>query len=109
MLERQAVQKLHGDERLPVLLADLINGADVGMVQRRCSLRLALKAGQRMRVSGNVIREKLEGDEAMQPRVFSFVVHAHPATTEIFDDAIVRDSLADHLRKNLTSAKRASQ
>jgi hypothetical protein len=32
MLQRHALKKLHGDERLLVLIVDLIDGADVGMV-----------------------------------------------------------------------------
>ena len=49
-----AVQKLHGDERLPVLLADVVNRADVGVVQCGRGLGFALKAGERLRVSGNL-------------------------------------------------------
>jgi len=32
VLQGGAIQKLHGDERLPVLLADVVDGADVRMV-----------------------------------------------------------------------------
>ena len=96
MLQRRAVQKLHGDERLAVLLANVINRADVGVVQCGCSLRLALKTGERLRVTGHFLRQELERDEAMQPRVLSFIDHTHAATTELLDDAVVRDGLADH-------------
>ncbi len=33
MLQRHAVQKFHDDERLTFVLADLVDRADVGMVQ----------------------------------------------------------------------------
>src|SRR5207248_11334574 len=36
MLQSRAIEKLHRDESLPVLLVNFINGADIGMVQRRC-------------------------------------------------------------------------
>jgi len=39
----RAFEQLHGDEHQTVLLADLINGADVRVVQRRQRPRLALK------------------------------------------------------------------
>ena len=52
MLQRHAIEKFHGDERLPVLLANVVNRADVGMIQRRCSLRFALKAGESLRDRG---------------------------------------------------------
>jgi hypothetical protein len=32
----------------------------------------------------------------MQFYVFSFVNHAHPAATEFFDNAVVRDGSTDH-------------
>jgi hypothetical protein len=34
MLQCHAVQKLHGDERLAVLVVNFVDGADVGMIQR---------------------------------------------------------------------------
>ncbi len=46
MFQRDAIQKFHGDEGLGVLLADVINGADVGMIQSGSGLRFALKKGQ---------------------------------------------------------------
>jgi len=38
-------RKFHGNERLSILHADVVNGADVGMVQGGSGLRLALKSG----------------------------------------------------------------
>jgi hypothetical protein len=40
--------------------------------------------------------KQLEGDETMHSRVFGFVDHAHPDATELLDDTVVRDCLADH-------------
>ena len=59
-------------------------------------LSFALKAGECVRVSGNFMRQELEGDEAVQPRVLSLIDHAHPATAELLDDEVMRDGLADH-------------
>jgi len=39
MLQRQPVQVLHRNEGLAFVFADFVYGADVGMVQCRCSLR----------------------------------------------------------------------
>ncbi len=46
------------------VVADVMNRADVGMVQGRSSPRLKAKALQRLRIVGDVIRQKLKGDEA---------------------------------------------
>ncbi len=51
VLQGHAIEILHGDKRLAVLLANVVNRADVGMVQRRSRLRLALKASERLRHS----------------------------------------------------------
>jgi hypothetical protein len=62
-------------------------------------MRLGLRAEsgrERLSIPGNFIGQKLEGDEAMQSRVLGFVYHTHAATTELLDDAIVRNGLADH-------------
>ena len=44
MLERDTVEKLHRNEGLTVLLIDLVDSANAGMVKRRRCLRLALEA-----------------------------------------------------------------
>ena len=47
--QRHAIQKLHGDEGSSFVLADLVNRADVGMIQRRRRPRFAPEALQRQR------------------------------------------------------------
>jgi len=37
-------QKFHGQKHFVVLLPDVVNGADVWVIQRGCGLRLTLKA-----------------------------------------------------------------
>ena len=96
MLQRRAIQKLHGDEGLAVLFANVVDGADVGMVQCRSGLRLPPKPLQCLMVAGHVFREKLEGHEAVEAGVLGFVNHTHAPAAELLDDAIVRDGLADH-------------
>ena len=46
VLQRFAVEKLHRDERLPALLTDFVDGANVGMVEGGCGLCLAGEAAQ---------------------------------------------------------------
>ena len=99
MLERHTVQELHRDEGLPVLLANVVNGADVGMIQSRGRLGFALKARQSLRILGDIVGKELQRDEAMQPRVFRLIDHAHAAAVEPFDNTVVRDSLVDHARR----------
>ena len=97
VLQGQPVQKFHGDERLPILLRDFIDGADVGMVESRGRLRLTLETDQRLGISGQSIGQKLQRHESVQGYVLSFVDHTH-AAAQLLDDAVVRDGSPDHSR-----------
>src|SRR5580692_2221664 len=97
-LQRHAVKKFHGDEGFSVLLANIMNRANVGMVQRGRRLSFALKSGESQRVAGDVFGQELQGDKTMQPNILRFVDHAHAAAAESLNDAVVRDGLAEHER-----------
>src|SRR6266571_97296 len=96
VLQCHAVQKLHGNESLTIFLTDVVNRANILMIQSRRRLRLALEAGECLRVSGNLLRQKLESDETMEPSVLSLIDNTHSAATQLIDDAVVRDGLAMH-------------
>ena len=81
----------------PACWSDFVDGADIGMIQRRGGLRFSLKAGQCLRVFGHVVGQKLQRDESVQSYVFGLVHHTHAAAAELFDNAVMRDGLADHL------------
>ncbi len=51
VLERRAIEKFHGNERLLVVFADLVNRADIWMVQRGSGTRLPAKALQSLRIA----------------------------------------------------------
>ena len=96
VLQRRALQIFHHDERTSIVLADFVDGADVGMIQRGSRARFAAEAFERLRILGHFIGQKLQSDETAQPGVFGLVNYAHAAAAEFFNDAIVRDVLADH-------------
>jgi hypothetical protein len=48
---------------------------------------------------GDVFGEELEGYEAAEFRILSFINYAHAAATQPFDDAVMRDGLANHVRR----------
>jgi hypothetical protein len=105
VLEGEAVQKLHGDEGLRLVFLDqvlinLVNGANVGMVQGRGGLGLALETGQGLGIFGHFVRKEFQGYEAVQLDVFRFVHDAHAAATEFFNHSVVRGGLPDHWRKS---------
>jgi len=46
---------------------------------------------------GDLLRQEFQGHEVVQPRVFRFVHHTHPATAQLLYDPVMRDGLADQL------------
>jgi hypothetical protein len=99
VLEGQAVEILHGDEGLAVFLTNVVDGTDVGMVEGRRRFGFAAKALERLAILSNVFRKEFEGDEAIEAGVFGLIDDAHAATTQLFNNAVVGNSLADHGRK----------
>ena len=95
MLQRHAIQILHNDVRFAVFFIDIVDGADVWMVQGRSRLRLPLKTFQGLTISSKVFGQKFQRYKPVQLGVFRFVNHTHAATTEFFDDAVVREGPAD--------------
>ena len=95
MLEVLPLQQFHGDENLPVLVLNFVDGAYVWVVQCRGRLRLTLEASQSLSIFRNIFGQKLQGNEAVELGVLSFVDNTHPAAAKLFDDAVVRDGLAD--------------
>ena len=93
LLECRAVEILHDDARAAVLLADVMNGADVRMVQRGRGTRLLLEPAEGVRIPRDGLGQELERDEPVQADVFGLVHHAHSAATHLFDDAVVGNRL----------------
>jgi hypothetical protein len=96
MLQRDAFHELHGDKHLAVLLANLVDRADVGMIQRRGCARLSPKTFHCLWDLGQILRKKLKRDKPAKGRVFGLVDNTHPAAAQLFNDAVARDGLADH-------------
>jgi hypothetical protein len=59
-------------------------------------LRFALKTHKRLRIVCNVLRQKLQRNKAVQSRILGLINDAHATTTELLDDAVVGNGLADH-------------
>ncbi len=97
MLERLAIQKLHGDEVLPLVLINLINRADVGMIERGGGSGLALEALERLRVFSQLFRQELEGNGPAEFQILGLVDDAHAPAPELFQNPEVRNGLADQL------------
>lgn len=59
------------------------------------SLDFALKTCEGLRVFGCAIWKELQRDKTMEAGILSLVHHTHPTPTEPFEDAVMRNGLAD--------------
>jgi hypothetical protein len=90
------LQQLHGDESPAVSFIDLVDRADVWVIQRGRSKGLPLEAFASGRIFGQCFRQELQGNVATQLEIFGFVDDTHPAATEFFQNPVVRDGLPNH-------------
>jgi hypothetical protein len=95
VLQSLAFEALHGDEGLAVFFSDIVDGADVGMVEGRGGFGFAAKAAERLGIFSEVVREEFQSDEAVETGVLSPVDDSHAAAAEHLDHAVVRDGLSD--------------
>ena len=93
--ERLAGQELHDDERLAVVLSDLVDRAQVRVAHPRRRARLAQEAPPR-----RVVRalQHLQRDLAPQLLVLGEVHPAHAALADEADDAVAPDPAAEWRR-----------
>jgi hypothetical protein len=94
VLERFAFEALHGDEGFAVFLADVVDGANIGVIEGGGGLGFALEPGEGLGIFGDGVWEEFQSDEAAQARVFAFVDDAHSAAAEFLEDAVMGDCLA---------------
>ena len=96
LLQGLALQQLHSDEGLAFVLADFVNRADVGMVQRRGGAGLALEAFQGLTVLAPLLRQELESDLTAQRGVLGLIDDTHAPAAELLNNAIVGNGPTIH-------------
>ena len=95
VLKSLPFEKFHGDEGAAFEFANIVNGADVGVIEGGSGAGFAMEALDGLGIIGNVVGEEFEGDVAAEAGVLGFVDHAHPAAAEFFLDGVMRDGTAD--------------
>ena len=64
VVQRHPIQVLHHDEGSAFVLAEFVDGADVGMIERRGGASFAAETFQGLRVLRHFVRQELQSDEA---------------------------------------------
>ena len=82
ILKHPSVEKLHGDEGVFVLLTDVVDAADVGMIEGRGSTRFPAETLECLGIAGKLFRQELERNDASEAVVLGLVHHTHTPTAE---------------------------
>ena len=96
MLERLALEQFHHQERRALVAPDLVDDADVRMIERRGCPRLAHEAIEDVLVLGDLLRQELERHLPPQLGVLGLVDDTHAAAADFGEDSVVADSRSNH-------------
>ena len=86
--QRLAVEMRHDQVVRAIDAADVVDAADVGMVQGRDGASLALEAGSQIGIASDLTRQDLDRDRPIEARVACSVDLAHPARADLGGDSI---------------------
>src|SRR5678810_556036 len=86
-----AMELLQGDEGLTVLFADLVNRADVRMIERRRRPRFEPEALGGLRAALQVAWQELQRDVPAKRQILGLIDDAHTARADAAQDPIVGD------------------
>ena len=89
MLQRPPLQQLHDNELLTFVLVNVVDGADIGVVQGGGGSGFTPEALQGLRVAGKLLGQELEGDHTAQAHILGLVDHPHAAAAELFQNPVV--------------------
>src|SRR5215831_2069645 len=89
MFEGLSAKELHHDERVTFLLIDVVNRADVWMVQGGRGLCLSLKSVEGAGTDADFFRQELQSDRSRKLRVFGLIDHTHPAAAQFLQDLVM--------------------
>jgi hypothetical protein len=87
---------LHDDERLTFVLANIVDRADVGMVQCGCRPRFDSEAFDGLSIARQFLGDELECDRPAKAGVVGAVHDAHATGSQLIDHPIVSDCFANH-------------
>ncbi len=95
MFERLPLQQLHSDEVLTVRFVDLVNRADIRVIERRGGEGFPLEAFASRGIILQLLGQELQRDMTAQLQVLGLVDDAHAAATQHPEYLVVRDGLSD--------------
>src|ERR1700676_2352492 len=94
MPEGAAFHEFHDEEGTAALFTDVVNGADIRMIESGSGVGFTAKTLEHGWITGEIFRKEFDGNKTLQASVFGLVNNAHAATAESFQDAVMRKSSA---------------
>ena len=91
LVERSAIYQFHGDKVLALLLTDLVDGADVGMIEGGGATRLTQQTRTRAGLVHRLLGKHLERHLALQAIIARAIDLPHAARTQAAEDREVAD------------------
>src|SRR4029077_16427961 len=88
------LEQLHGDERLAGGVIDVINGANVRVIEGRSRLRFTAKALEGLGIILQFSGKEFERDQATQAGVLGLVDQTHAAAPQHIENATMGNGLA---------------
>ena len=93
--QRLALEQLHHNKMLPLVLFDRVNRANVWMIQRGCRTRFSLESFQELGVARHFVRQKLYRDFPPEPRILGFIHHTHATAADFAEHFVLGKRLTD--------------
>ncbi len=91
-----AFEQLHRDEGAPFKFANVVDGADIGMVQRGSGASFAAEALDGLRILRDIVGKKFERDTASEPGVLGLIDYAHASAANLFGNGVMGNGEAEH-------------
>src|SRR5262245_18226649 len=92
--QRSALDKFRDDVVAPVLPAKVVDGDDIGMVERAHQSGFTLEPANSLWIVDDTRRQEFERRPPTEPRVESEIDRPHTAAPQLFDQAINADHFA---------------
>ena len=88
LFQSVALDQFHHEEVNAVLFADVVECADVRMVQAAHSFGFTLEAFTALRVGGQLFGKNFDGHRSVQTRIGCAIHLSHPTGTDLFGDLV---------------------
>jgi len=105
VLQSLALEQLHDDEGPSIVFVDVVNRADIGMIQRGGGAGFPPESLDGLGILRDFIGQKFQRHAAAEPGVFGFENYAHSTPAQLFQQFVMRDGFFRHSAGSSGSAK----